>query len=199
MLAGLFLVAGLSALSLPGLSPFVSEFLVLVGTFTLPLVVGAFAALGIVLAALYILLMYQRTMTGPVRAGDRRRSRDLNRREVGAVAPLLLLIVVLGFFPKPLLDVINPAVDDHDDQRRGDRRCADGARRHRLPRRTTSDRVLQARRSSTPRSAPMLIVFGVALRSACSSRRSCPRARRYVVQVVLGAGRTRSPRSSAPW
>jgi NADH-quinone oxidoreductase subunit M len=53
--------------------------------------------------------MYQRTMTGPVREGVVG-MRDLNLREVGALAPLLVLIVVLGFFPKPLLDVINPSV-----------------------------------------------------------------------------------------
>ena len=69
MLAGLFLVGGLSSLSLPGLSPFVSEFLVMVGGVRPQLVVAAFAVFGIVLAALYILLMYQRTMTGPVRPG----------------------------------------------------------------------------------------------------------------------------------
>ena len=67
-----FLVAGLSALALPGLSTFVSEFLVLVGTFTRYAVAAVVATLGIVLAALYILCMYQRTMTGPV---PRRRSR----------------------------------------------------------------------------------------------------------------------------
>ncbi|MEO7352594.1 MAG: NADH-quinone oxidoreductase subunit M, partial [Marmoricola sp.] len=70
----------------------------------------AFAVPGIVLAAIYILWMYQRTMTGPVREGVVG-MKDLNLREVGALAPLLLLIIVLGFFPKPLLDVINPAVE----------------------------------------------------------------------------------------
>src|SRR3954466_9587120 len=64
VLAGIFLLAGLSSLSLPGLGPFVSEFLVLVGAFTHAWWWGATAVLGIVLAALYILLMYQRTMTG---------------------------------------------------------------------------------------------------------------------------------------
>ena len=109
VLAGTFLVAGLSSLSLPGLSPFISEFLVLVGTFAYNWWYAAFAVLGIVLAALYILLMYQRTMTGPTQpavAG----MKDLNLREIGALAPLLLLIVVLGFFPKPLTAIINPAV-----------------------------------------------------------------------------------------
>jgi len=110
VLAGCFLVAGLSSLSLPGLSPFVSEFLVIVGAFVHSKVAAAFAVSGIVLAAIYILLMYQRTMTGPTRdevAG----LPDLRPRELVALAPVLLLVVVLGFFPKPLLDVINPAVD----------------------------------------------------------------------------------------
>jgi len=111
VLAGIFMVAGLSSLSLPGLSPFVSEFLVLVGVFVHNLWFAVFATLGIVLAALYILLMYQRTMTGPTRpeiAG----MRDLNLREVSALAPLLVLIVLLGFYPKPLTTIINPAVAD---------------------------------------------------------------------------------------
>ena len=109
VLAGLFLLAGLSSLSLPGLSPFVSEFLVLAGTFTTSIVAAVIATLGIVLAALYILLMYQRTMTGPVRESTRLMP-DLKAREVVALAPLLGLIVVLGFFPKPALDAINPTV-----------------------------------------------------------------------------------------
>jgi NADH-quinone oxidoreductase subunit M len=109
VLAGLFLVSGLSALSLPGLSPFVSELLVIVGAFVHSPWAASFAVLGIVLVAIYILWMYQRTMTGPVREGVVG-MRDLNLREVGALAPLLVLIVVLGFFPKPLLDVINPSV-----------------------------------------------------------------------------------------
>ena len=61
------------------------------------------------LAAIYILLMYQRTMTGPSRPGLVA-TPDLNVREVVALAPLMLLLVVLGFFPKPALDVINPGV-----------------------------------------------------------------------------------------
>ncbi len=110
VLAGLFLVAGLSSLSLPGLSPFVSELMVMVGAFVYTPWAAAFAVPGIVLAAIYILWMYQRTMTGPVREGVVG-MRDLGVREVSALAPLLVLIVVLGFYPKPLLDVINPAVD----------------------------------------------------------------------------------------
>ena len=111
ILAGIFLVAGLSSLSLPGLSPFISEFLVMLGAFTHNFWYAVFAVLGIVLAALYILLMYQRTMTGPPRA-ETAGIKDLGVREIVALAPLLVLIVILGFFPKPLTSIINPAVAD---------------------------------------------------------------------------------------
>jgi NADH-quinone oxidoreductase subunit M len=215
LLAGTFFVAGLSSLALPGLSTFVSEFLVLLGTFPTYPVASVLATLGIILAAIYILLMYQRTMQGPLRlppgvapprdwqpardphavggphegavaessgrgtgtgagvddgegamldadAGSaaghhdadvagrggsvplgtgggraretggsvevetggsvalatRPRTRsvlphmtDLKGREVLAVAPLIALMLVLGFYPKPLTDVITPAVN----------------------------------------------------------------------------------------
>jgi len=110
MLAGTFLVAGLSSLALPGLAPFVSEFLVLVGTFTRYEVAAVVATAGIILASLYILLMYQRTMTGEP-TEETAKLPDLNAREAWVVAPVLAIIIGLGFFPKPVLDVINPAVD----------------------------------------------------------------------------------------
>ena len=109
MLAGTFLLAGLSSLALPGLSSFVSEFLVLVGTYTRYQVAAIVATAGIVLAALYILILYQRTMTGPVTEATKG-TRDLDRRELAVVAPLLAVIIALGVYPKPLLDVIEPAV-----------------------------------------------------------------------------------------
>jgi NADH-quinone oxidoreductase subunit M len=109
VLAGLFLVAGLSSLALPGLSTFVSEFLVLVGSFTRYKVAAVFATVGIILAALYILLAYQKTMQGPLSAAHTR-MKDLNLREVLAVAPLIALMLFLGFYPKPLTDVITPSV-----------------------------------------------------------------------------------------
>jgi NADH-quinone oxidoreductase subunit M len=109
VLAGLFLIAGLAGLALPGLSTFVSEFLVLVGTFTRYEVPAILATVGIILAAVYILWMYQRTMTGPT--GDNVAGMpDLRARELWAVGPLIALIIVLGVYPKPVIDVINPAV-----------------------------------------------------------------------------------------
>ena len=109
VLAGLLLFAGLSTLSLPGLSSFVSEFMVLAGTFSRFPVYASVSTLAIVLAALYILIMYQRTMTGPL-GPSVLQIRDVTRRERVAMAPLVLLILVLGVFPKPMLDVIEPTV-----------------------------------------------------------------------------------------
>ncbi len=110
VLAAGFLLAGLSSLALPGMSSFVSEFMVLTGTFIRYPWVAALATLGIVLAALYILLTYQRMFTGPVRefaAGWK----DASGREVWVIAPLIVVILFLGVYPKPVLDVINPAVN----------------------------------------------------------------------------------------
>jgi NADH-quinone oxidoreductase subunit M len=109
MLAGGFLVAGLAGLALPGLSTFVSEFLVLVGTFTRYEAAAILATVGIILAAIYILWMYQRTMTGPT-AESVAGWHDLRARELWAVGPLIALIIALGVYPKPVLDIINPAV-----------------------------------------------------------------------------------------
>ncbi|MDT0200704.1 NADH-quinone oxidoreductase subunit M [Nocardioides sp. AE5] len=110
ILAGLFLIGGLGTLGLPGLSPFVSEFLVLVGGFAHHWVVGAFAVTGIVLAAIYVLWMYQKVMTGPTHPQVESFT-DVGPREIGAIAPLVLVMVLLGFYPQPMLDVINPAVE----------------------------------------------------------------------------------------
>ncbi|MEV4613863.1 NADH-quinone oxidoreductase subunit M [Kitasatospora sp. NPDC049258] len=110
VLAGTFLIGGLATLSLPGLAPFVSEFLVLVGTFSRYPVIGIIATFGIVLAALYALVLYQRTMTGPVKEGVRH-LHDLKLRELAVVAPLVALTILLGVYPKPLTDIVNPAVD----------------------------------------------------------------------------------------
>jgi NADH-quinone oxidoreductase subunit M len=109
VLAGTFLVAGMASLALPGLAPFISEFLVLVGTFTAYPVFATLAVTALVLSAICILWLYQRMMTGPVRAGNDS-LRDLLPREVGVVVPLLALLVILGVYPKPALDVINPAI-----------------------------------------------------------------------------------------
>ncbi len=109
LVAGVFLIAGMSSLALPGLSSFVSEFLVLVGTFARYPAAGVIATAGIILAAVYILLMYQRMMTGP-RPESAIGTPDLTAREAWVVAPLIVVIIGLGVFPKVVLDVVEPAV-----------------------------------------------------------------------------------------
>jgi NADH-quinone oxidoreductase subunit M len=108
VMAWSFFIAGLSSLALPGLSSFVSEFLVLVGTFTRYPVAAVIATFGIVLAALYILIPVQKALHGPVTPGNENLP-DLNRREKIAIAPVMAVIIALGFYPSPLLNVINPA------------------------------------------------------------------------------------------
>ena len=111
VLAGTFLIGGLATLSLPGLAPFVSEFLVLVGTFSRYPVVGIIATVGIVLAALYV--------AGPLPADDDRPGEGRGRRPCptcgcanwSVVAPLIALLIFLGVYPKPLTDIVNPAVE----------------------------------------------------------------------------------------
>jgi NADH-quinone oxidoreductase subunit M len=114
VLAGVLLFAGLASLSLPGLAPFVSEFLVLVGTFTVNRPVAVIATVGIILAAAYVLWMIQRTTHGalnPQLRSVEAMRRDLSLREKLVVSPMIALIVLFGFYPKPLTDVINPAVE----------------------------------------------------------------------------------------
>jgi NADH-quinone oxidoreductase subunit M len=105
VLAGTFLVAGLSALSLPGLSTFVSEFLVLIGTFGANKAAAVVAATGVILAALYVLLTYQRLFTGPTKDGLQTLP-DLGGRERWVVGTLIAAMLVLGLYPAPALDLV---------------------------------------------------------------------------------------------
>ncbi|SNY68156.1 NADH-quinone oxidoreductase subunit M [Paractinoplanes atraurantiacus] len=113
VLAGVLFFAGLASLALPGTAPFISEFLVLIGTFTVHKTYAVIATAGIILAAAYVLWMIQRTTQGtlnPTLPTVPAMRRDITLREKVVVAPLILLIILLGFYPKPLTDVINPAV-----------------------------------------------------------------------------------------
>ena len=107
VMAWSFFIAGMSSLALPGLSSFVSEFLVLVGTYTRYPVAAIIGTLGIVLAALYILIPVQKALHGPITSGNEN-LKDLNLREKIAISSVVLIIVFMGFYPKPVLDLINP-------------------------------------------------------------------------------------------
>ena len=108
IMAWSFFIAGMSSLALPGLSSFVSEFLVLIGTFErypIPAIIGT---IGIIFAALYILIPVQRALHGPTTPGNENLT-DLTLREKVSIAPVIAIIIFFGFYPQPLLDVINPA------------------------------------------------------------------------------------------
>lgn len=110
VMAWTFFIAGLSGLALPGLSSFVSEFLVLVGTYTRYPVAAVIGTLGIIFAALYILIPVQKMLHGPTTAGNENLT-DLGLREKIAISPVILIIVLMGFYPKPVLDLINPTAE----------------------------------------------------------------------------------------
>jgi len=95
ILAWSFFIAGMSSLALPGLSSFVSEFLVLVGTYTRYPVAAIIATFGIIMAALYILIPVQKALHGPTTPGNENLP-DLNKREIAAIAPVIAVIIALG-------------------------------------------------------------------------------------------------------
>ena len=111
-----FAVFVFASLGLPGLNGFVGEFLVLLGTFKFAgeplggLFWGPVAAIGVILAAVYMLWMFQRVMYGPVREAYRALP-DLSPLEVACAVPLLVLTVLLGIFPQPAIDIIQPSLE----------------------------------------------------------------------------------------
>jgi len=109
-LAGLFLVVMFSSIGLPGLNGFVGEFLVLIGTFVTHRWWAVPATAGVILAALYLLWAYQRVFHGEP-TGDNATMTDIGWRERAVMLPLLVAIVFLGVYPKPVLTRIQPSVD----------------------------------------------------------------------------------------
>ena len=108
--AGVLLVACLSALSLPGLSTFVSEFQVIAGSWTRDPAVTAVSLLGVVLAAVYALRLYARPMTGPVTdaAAEAFTGRDLTGVERAVMVPIVGVLLFLGFVPAPVVNLVEP-------------------------------------------------------------------------------------------
>lgn len=105
VLAGVFLTVGLATLSMPGLSPFISEIMVLIAVFGVNHWAAIIAAIVVILAALYILLPYQKIFTGAIQE-DLKDKPDLNVREKWVVAPLIALLLILGFVPGLALQFI---------------------------------------------------------------------------------------------
>jgi len=109
VMAWMFFIAGMSSLALPGLSSFISEVLVLIGAYQTYPVAAIISTIAIVLAALYILIVVQRSLHGPISPGNESLP-DLTTRERVAIAPVIAIIIFLGFVPSVLLNVINPTV-----------------------------------------------------------------------------------------
>jgi NADH-quinone oxidoreductase subunit M len=115
----LTLIVALSSMGLPGLNGFVGEFTILLGAWgagqpgaalVTPWFAGL-AAVGVILAAVYILLMFQKLFLGPVTKDENRNLPDLNWREVVTLLPLLVLIFWIGLYPKPFLLLMAPSVE----------------------------------------------------------------------------------------
>jgi NADH-quinone oxidoreductase subunit M len=110
VLAAVFTVVMLSSIGLPGLNGFVGEFLILVGTFVSARWWAVVGATGVILAAIYLLWAYQRVFHGRPDEANANLP-DMTWREGAVMAPVLALIVLLGVFPQPVLDRINPSVE----------------------------------------------------------------------------------------
>jgi NADH-quinone oxidoreductase subunit M len=111
VLAGCFTVAMMASIGVPGLNGFVGEFLVLIGTFLAHRWWAVVGIAGIIVAAIYLLWAYQQVFHGTPTGEDTSKTTDLGVSERLIIAPLIIVIVFLGVFPKPVLDRITPSVN----------------------------------------------------------------------------------------
>ncbi|NLA29308.1 MAG: NADH-quinone oxidoreductase subunit M, partial [Propionibacterium sp.] len=107
LLAGVFLVSGLATLGLPGTANFAGEFVIMTGAWPRQTAAVAVAVFATVLAAVYVLWAYQRVFTGqPSDEVKKSITSDLDGREKLVIGPLIALLLVFGFFPQPMINVV---------------------------------------------------------------------------------------------
>src|SRR5919197_1057845 len=128
-----------SSIGLPGLNGFVGEFLILVGVFKANVTYAAFAVLGIVLGAAYMLWLYQRTMFGTPDTPENQNMPDMNYREIGYMLPLVILMFWIGLYPRPYLNLMQPTVEHYVSQMQERQQAAQAER----------DQILRQARTAT--------------------------------------------------
>jgi NADH-quinone oxidoreductase subunit M len=116
--AFVFMIFMLATVGLPGTSGFVGEFLVLVGAYQVSSWLAVLAATGIVLGAAYMLYLYRRVIFGPLEKADLKNILDLNWREVSVFAPLVIVVLWMGIYPGPFLEVMDASVVNLVEQHR---------------------------------------------------------------------------------
>jgi NADH-quinone oxidoreductase subunit M len=132
ILAAVYMVVMLSSIGLPGLNGFVGEFLILVGTYLSKSLAAEIAVVGLILGALYMLYSYERVWFGPITQAANETIADLSAREIAVMAPLMVLMLFMGLYPRLLLSRIEPSVGAllgrvHAAQARIDRRQHDAS------------------------------------------------------------------------
>jgi NADH-quinone oxidoreductase subunit M len=103
--AAVFMVFTLANVGLPGTSGFIGEFLTLLGTFRVNVVVATLATLGVILSAGYALWLYRKVIFGKLEKPSLAAISDMSWREIAVFAPLIILTLALGLYPKPILDI----------------------------------------------------------------------------------------------
>jgi NADH-quinone oxidoreductase subunit M len=109
--AAFFMIVTLSSIGLPGTNGFVGEFLILLGAFQSNVVYGVLAATGVVLGAAYMLWMFQRVMFGKITRPENERLKDLNSREIVILVPMVIMIFLMGIYPKLFFSKMDASVD----------------------------------------------------------------------------------------
>jgi NADH-quinone oxidoreductase subunit M len=107
-----FMVFTMASVGLPGTSGFVGELLILIGAFKANTLVAALASTGLVLGAAYMLWLYRRVIFGELDKEDLKDILDLDKREVTLFAPLILVVLWMGIYPEPILNVLHVSVEN---------------------------------------------------------------------------------------